>query len=222
VQWRARLEGLGVLVLQINLTGETVSGFSIVEGMPAIVLNKSDHESRRVFTLFHEWAHLLLGEPGLCNVDEGRTTAQDEGVESYCNAFAAEVLVPLDALRESGLPDRLAAARGLPLGDAVREGQARFGVSRWVILIRLFMAQAIERDAFDRMVRAWNDEAAPPKRSGGRSRPHLQALQNLGFPYVSRVMAARESGEITDADAVDYLGLKLRWFHELEALIPDR
>jgi len=221
-QWRARLEGLGVLVLQFNMTGETASGFSLSNGFPAIVLNKSDHESRRCFTLFHEWAHLLLGEPGLCNVDEGRVEAQDEGVEAFCNTFAAEVLVPLTALRESGLPEALAATRGLTIAEAVREGQARFGVSRWVILIRLLVAHVINRAAFEQTARAWNAEAVPRKRRGGRSRPHRQALQNLGLPYVSRVMAAREAGELTDAGATDYLGLKLRWFPELEALIPGR
>ncbi len=78
-EWRARLEGLGVLVLQFNMKGETASGFSLSNGIPAVVLNKNDHESRRCFTLFHEWAHLLLGEPGLCNVDEGRIVARHAG-----------------------------------------------------------------------------------------------------------------------------------------------
>jgi Zn-dependent peptidase ImmA (M78 family) len=220
-KWREKLEGLGVLVFQFNMTGETLSGFSLSNGIPAVILNKSDHESRRCFTLFHEWSHLLLGEPGLCNVDEGHVTPTDQGVEAFCNAFAAEVLLPLAALRDFGLADSLAARR-MTVEEAVSEGVASFAVSRWVVLIRLLVAQAISRADFDRTARAWGAQAAPAKKRGGRSYPHRKTLQNLGSPFVFRVMAAREAGEITDADASDYLGLKLRWFPELEALVPGR
>jgi hypothetical protein len=39
---------------------------------------------------------------------------------------------------------------------------------------------------------------------------------------VGRVLAARDSGELTDADVVDYLNLKRRWFDDLEAMMPAR
>ncbi len=219
-KWREKLEHLGALVLQFNMVHETVSGFSLSNGVPAIVLNKSDHESRRCFTLFHEWAHLLLHEPGLCNVDEGSVATTDTRIESYCNAFAAEMLVPLEDLRGSGLPVSL-AARQLSVEEAVSDGVTRFGVSRWVILIRLRAAEAISPAVFERTAAAWRRQPAPPTRRGGRSRPARKALQNLGVPYVSRVLTARDSGEITVADASDYLGLKLRWFSELESLVPS-
>jgi Zn-dependent peptidase ImmA (M78 family) len=220
-EWRSRLEQYGVLVLQFSLRDEGISGFSVTDGRPAIVLNKNDHESRRCFTLFHEWAHVLLEEPGLCNVDEGRMAMRSEGIEAFCNAFAAELLVPLPALRDAGIP---AAVRDRQMGvaEGIEEVRTRFGVSRWVALIRLLTAQVISRAAFERMSRRWNAEDPAPARRGGRSRPHRQALQNLGAPYVGRVLAARDSGELTDADVVDYLNLKRRWFDDLEAMMPAR
>jgi Zn-dependent peptidase ImmA (M78 family) len=219
-KWRERLEGLGVLVLQFNMTHETVSGFSLSNRVPAIVLNKSDHDSRRCFTLFHEWAHLLLGEPGVCNVDEASIAITNTRVESYCNAFAAEMLVPLEDLRRSGLPTSL-AARQLSVEQAVDQGVTRFGVSRWVILIRLRTVEAISQTVFERTAAAWSRQPPPRVKRGGRSRPARKAIQNLGVPYVSRVLAARDSGEITVADASDYLGVKLRWLPELESLVPS-
>lgn len=218
-KWRDKLENLGILVLQFNMTGETVSGFSLSNGTPAIVLNKSDHESRRCFTLFHEWAHLLLGEPGLCNVDEGDLAPVDAGVEAYCNAFAAEALVPLSELRDTGAFADLVAREDIE--RAVSWGVKRYGVSRWVMLIRSLTARLIPHEVFDQTVDLWNAQPLA-KKKGGRSYPHRKAVQNLGLPYVSRVMTAREAGEITDAEASDYLNLKLRWFPELEALLPSR
>jgi Zn-dependent peptidase ImmA (M78 family)/transcriptional regulator with XRE-family HTH domain len=219
-EWRKRVERNRALVFQFNMPQETVSGFSLANGVPAIVLNKSESESRRTFTLFHEWAHVLLGEPGLCSVDEGQISQASDTVESYCNAFAAELLVPLEALREADYVTD-AAARRISLDDAIAEGVAQFSVSRWVVLLRLLAARAVDREQVRTLADRWTAETPPARAQGGRNMPHKRALQNLGTPFVSRVLAARESGTITDADVTDYLGLKLKWVEILERETPS-
>src|SRR6266478_1899293 len=97
--WRSRLEGLGVLVFQFAMPPDEISGFSLPNGVPAIVLNRKDGEPRRAFTVFHEWAHILVGEAGICRVVEGY--AKENDPEVFCNAFAAAFLVPMVAFRGS-------------------------------------------------------------------------------------------------------------------------
>ncbi len=70
-RWRAALEDAGVLVLQ--MTGVEVSetrGFSSSDTpLPAVVVNIKDSPAGRCFTMFHEVAHVMLREGGLCDLD---------------------------------------------------------------------------------------------------------------------------------------------------------
>ena len=62
--WRERFEKMGILVFQAPMIQlNQMRGFSIDDfPLPIIVLNSKDYPKARVFTLFHELAHLLLLE----------------------------------------------------------------------------------------------------------------------------------------------------------------
>jgi Zn-dependent peptidase ImmA (M78 family)/transcriptional regulator with XRE-family HTH domain len=215
--WRNRLEGLGLLIFQFAMPPDELSGFSLANGMPAIVLNRKDHHSRRVFTLFHEWAHLLRGEAGLCEVAEDESGSQD--AEVFCNAFAGSLLVPMDALRESE-PFALHAQHRLTVADAAEQGARLFSVSRHVILRRFLSAQAISRETYRRTVGAWQAERRPPRRKAkGGAPPYLMTVSELGARFVSRVLAAHERGLIGDSDLSDYLTLRLKHLDRVQELV---
>jgi len=130
--WRAAIEGLGVLVLFARRieTAET-RGFSLAEDstLPVIVVNGSDAPAGRVFTLFHELAHVLLRDGGVCDLQGG-------GVEEFCNAFAGEFLVPRDDLLEEPEVRARAMNYGWP-SDDLQTLARRYSVSEEVILRRL-------------------------------------------------------------------------------------
>lgn len=218
--WRSRLEDLGLLVFQLAMPKEEVSGFSLSDTAPAIVLNKKDHHSRRCFTLFHEWAHLLLGEPGLCFLEEGRAEGTDESVEVFCNAFAGSLLVPMDALRRLAL----SSERRGSLEDAVEEGVRRFAVSRYVILRRLLTANIVNHESHRRLVAKWDrdrheQERKPRAKQKGGPAPHVKTVSELGPGFVSRVLRAHERGLVSDLEIADYFALKLRHLEKVEALV---
>jgi len=219
--WRSRLEELGLLVFQLAMPKEEVSGFSLSDTAPAIVLNKKDHHARRCFTLFHEWAHLLLGAPGLCFVEEGRAEGTDESVEVFCNAFAGSLLVPMDALRRL---DAQSANRRSSLEEAVEEGVRRFAVSRYVILRRLLTGNIITAASYRRLAARWDrkreEQGRKPstKKKGGPA-PHVKTVSELGPGFVSRILRAHDRGLVSDLEIADYFALKLRHLEKVEALV---
>lgn len=220
-EWRSRLEELGLLVFQLAMPKEEVNGFSLSDTAPAIVVNKKDHHSRRCFTLFHEWAHLLLGEPGLCFVEEGRAEGTDESVEVYCNAFAGSLLVPMDALRRL---DALSPDLRGSLEEAVEEGVRRFAVSRYVILRRLLTGNIINQESYRRLAAKWDrarqeQEKKPRAKQKGGPAPHVKTVSELGPGFVSRVLRAHERGLVSDLEIADYFALKLRHLEKVEALV---
>lgn len=60
---------------------------------PIILLNGKDSVNGRIFTLFHELTHLLLGKSALCDI------YVDKKEEIFANAVAGKFLVPTDDLK---------------------------------------------------------------------------------------------------------------------------
>ncbi len=92
--WRNIVEEkLGLFVFQFDMPEGEIDGFSYVEdGAPyAISINKNIRSNRKVFTIFHELAHIIEGQSDLCIVDADSNQLE---TELACNKFAGDFLVP--------------------------------------------------------------------------------------------------------------------------------
>ncbi|MBN9643850.1 ImmA/IrrE family metallo-endopeptidase [Corynebacterium mendelii] len=102
------LQDLGILVMISGVVGnnsrrplskDEFRGFALSSTMaPLIFVNGKDTRNAQVFTLLNELGALLLGHSAL----SGGDLATDKGVlpeEQWCNAFAAQCLVPGESLR---------------------------------------------------------------------------------------------------------------------------
>ena len=97
--WVAALEEAGVLVLATERGGVSINemrAFSLYfDVVPVIVVNGSDGARGRLFSLAHEYAHLLMHTAGLCDtITDTRATSPDRRLEARCNAVAAAMLMP--------------------------------------------------------------------------------------------------------------------------------
>ena len=135
-------------------------GFCLSDPLaPLIFVNGADIKAAQIFTLAHELAHIWLGDTALSNA--GVETLDGRSEEIWCNAVAAEFLVPLDALSSN-----LRAGESLP--DTLPRLARTFKVSTLVVLRRLFDVGRLDRATFDT---AWREEVkrlrAFERRSGG-------------------------------------------------------
>jgi transcriptional regulator with XRE-family HTH domain len=95
--WRTAIERQGILVFQ---TGDValieMRGTSIPHGpLPVVLLNNADAPHARVFTLLHEFAHILLTSAGhQTSTMEGKRLPEDQVLERVSNRFAAATLMP--------------------------------------------------------------------------------------------------------------------------------
>ena len=213
--WRQAIEKQGVFVFQFSMPLEEVRGFSLADGpVPVIVLNSKDALTARMFTLFHEFAHVLLREPALCNPDERHADKATAEVERFCNGVAGAVLVPQDALRANAHLDNLG------MDELNRLGRL-FYVSPYVIARRLLSCQAITNARHSRLVKELDEESERrgPTKGGGRSLPHEKTVAQLGRTFVSLVLDARERGAITESDACGYLSVRMKYLDQLHPLL---
>lgn len=217
--WRAVIETLGVLVLQLPMPVKEARGFSLDEGStPTVVVNSSDAITARMFTLFHELAHLLLNRAGLCIPDLTSPTEPSEQIEQFCNHFAGALLVPLDALRAESDVTQLPSSLD-EMEQRLAESAKAFKVSRYVILRRLLIGDYVSLERFRRMMNRWAKEGERAQRRGGGQRPPARVLSELGGRFVSLVLEAHDRGLVTSNDVAGYLSLNLKYLGDVQRLV---
>ncbi len=220
--WIAGLETRGVLVFQTGgVDLDEMRGFSLTaRELPAIVVNAKDAPRARIFTLMHEFCHLMLDQGGVCDPArvgrEGRTP--DEQVEVYSNRVAGALLVPADVL----LADpRVAAVEGAREWEDETVGAlaGEFGVSREVILRRLLILGKTTEAFYERKrveyLAQHAERTARAREDGGFAPPSRVALRDNGRRYTGLVLEALERERITPADATDYLGVRLKHLDDI-------
>ena len=219
--WISAFEACGFLVFQTSdVDLDEMRGFSLSgRRLPVIVLNAKDLPRARVFTLMHEFAHVMLDMGGVCD-PQGvgrRWHTADERVEVFCNHVAGALLVPANVLLADS---RVAENRGRrEWPEATISALAdSFAVSREVILRRLLILGRTT-DAFYERKRqqylAQYAQLAAQARERAREEESYApvfriALRDNGRRYTRLVLDAFEGERITAADVSDYLGVRLK------------
>ena len=232
--WRQPIESLGVLVFQFeNVGADEAWGFSIVdEGpMPVIGLNIDLAPNGRMFTMLHEFVHVLLRKSSICDIDDFTPRGNAElRIEVFCNHVAAATLMP----RAVFLGHEVVASRDGPVvdwgDDEIDEVAVTFSVSREAVVRRLLTFEKTTR-AFYQQKRAQYkaQRNAQKKRVRDESKgKHFgqnraqRALSNFGPTYVGVVLSSYSDDRITLADAAKFLEVRAPAVRKVEELVLRR
>lgn len=205
-EWIKILENNGVLVFQISITmNKEIRGFSLVdEDVPVIILRRTDVPPAKIFTLFHEFAHLLLREGGICDLEEADTS---QSIEKFSNHFAGAFLVPKNELLNHPNVKANEKLKEWPkyiLKDIARD----FKVSKEVILRRLLILDKTTKEYYRSKHEEWKSKYKEPFRKGKKNEIKI-CIQERGKKYVSMVFGAYERNKIDNMSVADYLGVKI-------------
>jgi Zn-dependent peptidase ImmA (M78 family) len=211
--WRSAIEQLGVLVFQSSdMSVEEMRGISIPHGpLPVVLLNSADAPHGRIFTLLHEFAHILLTNAGHETSSlEGQRKPEDQKLERISNRFAAAALMPRqDFLAEVLRYPRVAEGDE----DALRKlAFQRIKASPEAILRRLVELRRTRPGVYRAMRRAWQRRPwySAPQGEGGPPF-EVRVIANVGRPFVSLVLDGYRRSAVSSADVSDYLGMQLKY-----------
>ena len=178
-------------------------GFALCDPLaPLIFVNGKDTKAAQMFTLAHELAHVWLGATALSNFG----VAPERGFhreEMWCNAVAAEFLVPLDVLRSDLRKDET-------LPNELSRLARTFKVSGLVILRRLLDTGWLTHERFQA---AWTQEqerlqglAQASSTSGGDF--HRTAVARVGRRFARALVTSTLEGQTLYRDAFRMLGVR--------------
>ena len=184
-----------------KLDPEEFRGFALADAQaPLVFINGSDSKSAQMFTLAHELAHLWLGATAISNASAA-PVAGFRREEVWCNAVAAELLVPLATLRADLVAEEL-------LEDTVARLTRRYKVSSLVILRRLLDVGWFTRVAFDA---AWAAERARlraiAERVGGGGDFYRTTLSRVSRRFARALVESTLEGQTLYRDAFRMLGV---------------
>ncbi|MFW6012467.1 MAG: ImmA/IrrE family metallo-endopeptidase [bacterium] len=212
----AQADALGILVMVSGVVGSNTRraldpdefrGFALVDSFaPLVFLNGADTKAAQMFTLAHELAHVWLGQSAVS--DAQAVAASDQETERWCNLVAAELLVPLDQVREE-------YDEGADLQGELDRLARRFKVSTLVTLRRIHDAGGLTREE---LWAAYDQELARlrelPRSSGGNF--YLTLPARVSKRFARALVVSTLEGRTSFTESFRLLGVKkMATFQEL-------
>ncbi len=215
------VSALGVLVYQLSLTQDGLRGFSIIdEEVPIIVLKRGGElPTAKLFTLFHELGHVMLGESGMCDLH----AADGEAIEQWCNSFAAEALLPRPELRQHATVVQHLAERAGPewaKGELANIAKG-YHVGLEVVLRALLSEKLTTQQFYEEHHLKWKEKAFGRAKKGLKREDSTikGKVQERGRAFVRLVFSAFDRERIGAIQASQLLDVPMDRFSQARQLV---
>ena len=222
--YRNLLERSGIIVSQISSVSlEEMKGVSIFyEVYPIVGINNKDYDRSKVFSLFHELAHIFRRSSSLCTIDIDEYNNHEEYI---CDRIAAEVLMPTATFKH--LANEYIVRNGAINSECISSIAGRFGVSTLSTLRRLHEVKIINKseffELFDQISAEYNATLAYLESSRkGKNIPvhyHVKYLNQNGFLLPRVLLTAHGNGIITHGELCRALGIKSKHIASIEQAV---
>ena len=222
--YRNIVERNGIIVAQVSgVDIEEMKGLSIYfDSYPIIAINNKDFDRSKVFSLFHELAHIFRRSSSLCTIDMDEHSDQEETI---CDSIAAAALMPETAFKQiaNECITRVGAANSICI-DRIA---GRFGVSSISALRRMHETKVISRKLFFELLNVITAEynaniAYIEAARKGKNVPvfyHVKYLNQNGFLLPRTVLIAHASGKITHGEMCKALGVNSKHIGSIEQAV---
>ena len=209
------LEDHNILVFQFSMPIEDARGFALADETPnIIVINSKDSIEARLFTLMHEFGHIILGETVIDLPEESLQVRNN--IEAWCNTFSSAFLLPKEVAID--LFDK--NKHNLTETDTLNALSKKYKVSKAVLLVKMVNLNYISRQEFESVLARY----APKETKVEKKEKQVigmasdqRCLSEVGNKFVSLVANNFDKDFITYNDALSFLSIKSRNFDKILA-----
>ncbi|MBU1299526.1 MAG: ImmA/IrrE family metallo-endopeptidase [Bacteroidetes bacterium] len=223
--WRKKIEDQGIFCFQMKLDMGDIRGASVWldSRYPFILVNHQDIETAtgRIFTLLHEYAHLLSSREGL--VCDFRGAHRGENPEPFANRFAARMLLSYDEVEKRLKEIGKSNYKGPWSDNQLDEIRNTLFVSRDVIAIMLQEIGKAPIDFYKKKREQW-DKRKPFGRGGGGKRPTKKetTLREIGYSLARILSSSGRETSVPLDDLSHVLKMKVEKVPDFLSWARDR
>ena len=217
--YREKFYELGIYVFKDSFKDNNVSGLCINDDLfPVILINNSMSFARQIFTLFHEFYHLVSNTSGAEIIRDDYYKYLDisqSKTEKNCDTFANEFLVPTDDFKFELSKKEIDDHR-------IAELATLYSVSKEAIMYKLWTLKIITPKEYESLKETFYGDAIrnQKKKNGENSSGgnyYFTKLAYLGSSYTGDVFKQLYSGKIDSFRASEMLNSKVDHLPQLEA-----
>lgn len=222
--YRSIFEHHGIIVAQVSgVSLHEMKGLSIYHDKCSIIaVNNKDYERAKVFSLFHEMAHLIRRSSSLCLIDFDERNDEEEKI---CDKIAAAVLLPESAVRS--VTKSIKAKHSEWSSLCLQSIGDKFGVSSVTVLRRLHELGVILNKEYYAIYDCLNEEFEANREiieatKGSKSIPisyHIRYLNQQGYLYPRAVVDAHARGEISFGEMCRTLNVNSKHIGKIEQAV---
>lgn len=213
---RTFIESLGIIVMHRQFKTDEAAGIyiHIDDGPHTIVINTTGSgKARKLFTLAHEFGHVLLRAEGASN-----PSVLKNKIERFCNRFAACLLAPKRLIVKA-----LARFGYTPIADDdwIRLFAKKLGLSQEATYLRMVETGYLSRESYVRWKSKFNNVNRVPSGDqgdgvgGGTANPLRDKQTQYGAALLGLLRRARTTGQLDEIDIYRLCGLKPHYQDQL-------
>lgn len=215
--WRDRFIQHGIYVFKDAFEDDSVSGFCLYDDVfPVIYINNSMTFTRQIFTLFHEFYHIVANTSGIDKMSDDyfdNLSSEQLDIEKSCNAFAGEFLVPENDFSKEITYKAIDEFYVVELSH-------KYKVSREVIMRKLLDKGLISKEEYERKHDEYLTEAIrarQKKKEEGGGNPYNTRISYLGYGYLHLVFDRFAKNRIDVFQLSEYTRTRIEHLPKLEA-----
>lgn len=217
--YRKKLENHDICVGQVNGIELTeMKGFSLAyEIIPIIGINGKDFDRAKVFSLFHELAHIIRRTSSLCMIDFDN---RNDDEEKICDKIAATILMPGESFVQvsKGIYDK---EKSWSI-DSLLKIADKYGVSTTSVLRRLYETSIISSQDYQRIykiLQAKFNSIQGKDNGAGFAEYHQKYLNNQGYLFSRTAFNAYGSGILSFGELCRMLNINRMHVANLERAV---
>ncbi|HIH35910.1 MAG TPA: ImmA/IrrE family metallo-endopeptidase [Methanosphaera sp.] len=217
-QWIREFESLNILIFKFyNIKPEDIKGYAFNNTrLPLIGINNRIPDKEKIFSLFNEYAHLLIGKDGISG-DYNR-----EKEEEFCNSVASEILLPEKEIKNIKISN---------INSIIRIVSTRYNANMETILYRLKNINMLTEEELEEQLlkRVYNKDEkvkeesdvekedekkdkTPPKKRKTSKQQRLKTIASKnvnqnGHLFIELLLEAYDEELINDLDLSNELGV---------------
>ena len=225
--WSNVLSSAGIYVSEQDMPEDETKAFLMEDSNRAvIVINKNDrYPHSKVFSLLHELGHIVRGESSAACIATISAKRLDP-IETWCNKFASEMILPDSILLEDTLINTVNASDD-PAG-IIRLLSTKYRASFTVIMYKLRQHDKLTEKQYNDMhsffekviLPKFKIKIDPEKEIKLGKAYHINKAIRRASPSLSReVLTKHLSGSLTYSQVAKLLGTKARYIEDIKSAV---